>query len=66
MLAAPRSAAMSLPPLHHPAWLIVSVIACAGGALTSWMGGSTTLPITFAVLAAVFALILVARLKRRS
>jgi hypothetical protein len=57
---------MPLPPLRHPAWLIVSVIACAGAALTSWMGGSTTLPITFAVLAAVFALILAARLKRRS
>lgn len=57
---------MPLPPLRHPAWLMVAVIACAGAALTSWMGGSHTLPLTFLALAAVFALVLAARFKRRS
>jgi uncharacterized membrane protein YoaK (UPF0700 family) len=56
---------MPLPPLRHPAWLMVTVIACLGAALTSWMGGSTILPIAFVVLAAVYAMILAARLKRR-
>lgn len=56
---------MPLPPFRHPAWLMVTLIACLGAALTSWMGGSTTLPITFVVLAAVFAMILAGRLKRR-
>lgn len=56
---------MHLPPIRHPAWLMVAIIACAGAALTSWMGGSTSLPVTFLVLAAVFALILAIRMKRR-
>ena len=56
---------MPLPPLRHPVWLFVAVIACAGAALTSWMGGSTGLPVTFLMLAATFALVLAARLKRR-
>jgi hypothetical protein len=57
---------MSLPPLRHPAWLMVAVIACAGAALTSWMGGSRGLPMAFLSLAAIFALVLGARLGRRS
>jgi hypothetical protein len=57
---------MTLPPLRHPGWLMVAVVACAGAALTSWMGGSRALPVTFLSLAVVFALVLAARLKRRS
>ena len=56
---------MPVPPLRHPTWLIVAIIACAGAALTSWMGGSTMLPIAFLALAAVFAMVLAVRLKRR-
>lgn len=55
---------MPLPPLRHPAWLMVAVIACLGAALTSWMGGSATLPIAFALLAVVFVMILAVQLKR--
>jgi len=55
---------MPLPPLRHPAWLMVATIACLGAALTSWMGGSTMLPIAFVLLAAVFAMLLAVRLKR--
>ena len=57
---------MPLPAIRHPAWLMVAVIACAGAALTSWMGGSTMLPITFLVLAAVFAVVLAVRMKHRA
>lgn len=57
---------MSLPPVRHPAWQMVAVIGCAGAALTSWMGGSRLLSTIFLALAAVFALVLAARLKRRS
>ena len=55
---------MSLPAVRHPAWLMVALIACLAAALTSWMGGSAMLPITFIVLAAVFAMIFAVRLKR--
>jgi len=55
---------MALPPLRHPAWMMVATIACLGAALTSWMGGSTMLPIAFVLVAAVFAMILAVRLKR--
>jgi len=55
---------MPLPPLRHPAWLMVATIACLGAALTSWMGGSTMLPVAFVLLAAVFAMILAMRMKR--
>ncbi len=43
---------------------MVAVIACLGAALTSWMGGSATLPIAFALLAVVFVMILAVQLKR--
>ena len=55
---------MPLPTVRHPAWLMVATIACLGAALTSWMGGSTTLPVAFVLLAAVFAMILAMRMKR--
>jgi hypothetical protein len=40
---------------------MVAVVACAGAALTSWMGGSRALPVTFLSLAVAFALVLAAR-----
>jgi uncharacterized membrane protein YoaK (UPF0700 family) len=55
---------MPLPTVRHPAWLMVATIACLGAALTSWMGGSTMLPVAFVLLAAVFAMILAMRMKR--
>jgi hypothetical protein len=55
---------MPLPPLRHPAWMMVSIIACAGAALTSWMGGSATLPLVFGALAVVLALALAIRIRR--
>jgi hypothetical protein len=59
---------MPLPPARHPMWLMVSIIACVGAAITSRMGGSSALPIAFAVLAAVFTLLRAIRVKgwRRS
>lgn len=55
---------MALPPLQHPAWLMVATIGSLGAALTSWMGGSVLLPIALLLLAAVFALLLAVRFKR--
>jgi len=55
---------MPLPPVRHPAWLIVAAIACLGAALTSWMGGSAILPSTFLALAAVFGVVIAVRRKR--
>ena len=52
------------PPLRHPAWLLVAIIACLGAALTTWMAGSVTLPATFVVLAAVFASVVSSRFRR--
>ena len=57
---------MSLPPLRHPAWLMVTIIACAGAALTSWMGGSHPLSLTFVLLAVVFALVFAIRIKHHT
>lgn len=55
---------MPLPPLRHPAWMLVSIIACAGAALTSWMGGSVSFPLVFSALAVVLALTLAIRIRR--
>ncbi len=55
---------MPLPPLRHPAWLLVAISACLGAALTTWMAGSVTLPATFVVLAAVFASVVSSRFRR--
>ena len=55
---------MPLPPLRHPTWLMVAIIACLGAALTTRIAGSVTLSATFPVLAAVFALIVAVRFRR--
>ena len=55
---------MPLPPLRHPAWLMVAIIACLGAALTTRMAGSVTLPATFLVLAVVFALVVASPFRR--
>ena len=55
---------MPLPPLRHPAWWMVAIIACLGAALTTRMAGSVTLSATFLVLAVVFASIVATRFRR--
>lgn len=55
---------MPLPPLRHPAWLMVAIIACLGAALTTRMAGSVTLSATFLVLAVIFALVVASCLRR--
>jgi hypothetical protein len=55
---------MPLPPLRHPAWLMVATIACLGAALTTRMAGSVTLSTTFLVLAVVFAFVVATRFRR--
>ena len=53
-----------MPSVRHPAWLMMATIGYLGVALTSWMGGSAMLPIALVLLAVVFAMILVVRLRR--
>lgn len=55
---------MPLPPLRHPGWLMVAIIACLGAALTTRMAGSVTLSATFLVLAVIFALVVASCLRR--
>lgn len=53
-----------LPPLSHPAWLMVAIIACMGAALTTWLaraGGASLCLMTSAV---VLALALAGKLNR--
>ena len=55
---------MPLPPLRHPAWWMVAIIACLGAALTTRMAGSVILSATFLMLAVIFALVVASRLRR--
>ena len=55
---------MPLPPLRHPAWCMVAIIACLGAALTTRVAGSVTLSATFLVLAMVFASVVATRFRR--
>ena len=54
----------SLPPRRHPAWLMVSIIGCAGAALVSWIVGSAGGTILWLIAALLLALGLAAKLNR--
>jgi hypothetical protein len=47
---------MRLPPVRHPAWLMVATIACLGAALTSSMAGSRRMALALLSIAIVLAL----------
>jgi hypothetical protein len=57
-----------LPPLNHPAWLMVAVIACMGAALTTWLARAAGTSLCLMTSAVVFALALAAKVNhhRRS